>query len=538
MNTLKIIGRTVLAIVIVEACGLWLPLNGQNSELDLLFSTNHLLELEERKTIDTRSGTVTGLSNGRVIAFLGLRYAEPPTGVRRFHPPVTAAPWEGTYDATSFPPVAMQSQGGLEVVDSSQMSEDCLFLNVFTPSTEGAHRPVLFWIHGGSFTGGSANGYDGSVLAEQGDVVVVAINYRLGLFGFLDLSEFGNEFAGSASNGIRDQILALEWVRDNIASYGGDPENVTIFGESAGGSSVLAIISSPSADELYHKAIIHSGGSVSGAPTAASQVLADHLKVKLADLPKTLSSLSAEDLFAVQSTLGSSNGATIDGTVITRSSNDAILDRANDGVSLIAGSNLDEGTLFSYLMPSEIYGIVGETLAGGVGNVDAEHYLAGLKQAYPGDSPTEHFERIWTEIFRRCATNSAVRASAAGPGGWVYRFDMPAQRGFSKEVGATHGAEIAFTFNQFAGDAPESAFMYDKNDPDVRRLALNWSNTIIQFAKTGDPNGIGLPFWPRYNAEGRESLILDLEPRVEAFIDAADRERWGDTETTSSEFFQ
>jgi para-nitrobenzyl esterase len=538
MNTLKIIGRTVLAIVIVEACGLWLPLKGQNSELDLLFSTNHLLELEERKTIDTRLGNVTGLSNGRVIAFLGLRYAEPPTGVRRFYPPVTAAPWEGTYDATSFSPVAMQSQGGLEVVDSSQMSEDCLFLNVFTPSTEGAHRPVLFWIHGGSFTGGSANGYDGSVLAEQGDVVVVAINYRLGLFGFLDLSEFGNEFAGSASNGIRDQILALEWVRDNIASYGGDPDNVTIFGESAGGSSVLAIISSPSADELYHKAIVHSGGSVSGTPADASQVLADHLKVKLADLPKTLSSLSAEDLFAVQSALGSSNGATIDGTVITRSSNDAILDRANDGVSLIAGSNLDEGTLFSYLMPSEIYGIVGETLAGGVGNVDAEHYLAGLKQAYPGDSPTEHFERIWTEIFRRCATNSAVRASAAGPGGWAYRFDMPAQRGFSKEVGATHGAEIAFTFNQFAGDAPESAFMYDKNDPDVRRLALNWSNTIIQFAKTGDPNGAGLPFWPRYNAEGRETLILDLEPRVEAFIDAADRERWGDTETTSSEFFR
>lgn len=527
MKLLKTVALTVLAIVIVEACGLWLPLKGQNSELDLLFSTNHLLELEERKTIDTRLGTVTGLSNNRVHAFLGLRYAQPPTGVRRFHPPVTAAPWEGTYDATSFPPVAMQSQG----VDSSQMSEDCLFLNVFTPSTEGTHRPVLFWIHGGSFTGGSANGYDGSVLAEQGDVVVVAINYRLGLFGFLDLSRFGNEFAGSASNGIRDQILALEWVRDNIASYGGDANNVTIFGESAGGGAILAIISSPSADELYHKAIVHSGGSVSGAPADTSQALADHLKVKLADLPKTLSSLSAEDLFAVQSALGSSYGATIDGTVITRSSNDAILDRANDGVPLIAGSNLNEGTLFSYLMPSEIYGFVGETLAGGAGNV------AGLKQAYPGDSPTEHFERIWTEIFRRCATNSAVRASTAGPGGWVYRFDMPAQRGFSKEVGATHGAEIAFTFNQFAGDAPESAFMYDKNDPDVRRLALNWSNTIIQFAKTGNPNGAGLPLWPRYTAEGRETLILDSEPRVEAFLDAADRKRWGDTETTSSDFF-
>lgn len=527
----------IVLIVLAVAVGYWWSFGGYNPIVDVTSGTDYILAWKERTTIDTRLGTVTGLSNGRVHAFLGLRYAQPPTGDRRFLPPEATLPWEGTYDATAFPRIATQNADTpLEDGDPSQISEDCLFLNIFAPSTEGANRPVLFWIHGGAFIEGSANGYDGSVLAEQGDVVVVAINYRLGFFGFLDLSGFGDEFAGSASNGIRDQILALEWVRDNIADYGGDPNNITIFGESAGGHSVLSVISAPSADGLYHKAIVHSSPSVNGPPQDQSQALAKRLKVDLADVPAELRRLSAEDLLAVSKAMFGGGGK-IDGTVVTRSSNDAILDRAANGVPLIAGTNRDEGTFFSYVLPPIFWGFMRDGIAEGeLGKANVKQYRADLKKAYPRDNRKEHFERVFTEMLRRGVLNSASRASAAGPGGWVYRFDMPIQRGVNKDLGATHGAEIAFTFNNFAGDAPDSAFFYDRNDPEVRQLALNWSNTIIQFAKTGDPNGAGLPFWPKYTAEDRQTLILDATPRVEAFLDAADRERWGDTETASSDF--
>ena len=529
----------LVAALILVILGLGLVISRPNFDFDVTSSTNHILDWGYKTTIDSRLGEITGLSNGRTHAFLGIRYALPPTGERRFLSAVAAGPWQGTYEATSFPNIAMQSESSpLEDTSSFQMSEDSLFLNVFTPSAEGGNRPVLLWIHGGSFTGGSANTYDGSVLAEQGDVVIVTINYRLGLFGFLDLSEFDDKFSGSASNGIRDQIFALEWVRDNIADYGGDPENVTIFGESAGGSSVLSILSSPSADGIYHKAIVHSAPSVNQPPENFSQALADHFDVELLDLPAALRNSTSEELVAAQEAISFSNGGKIDGTVITRSSNEAILDSAAGGVPLIAGSNRDEGTLFSNLIPSPLYGLIGEAVAANVvPGADTGKYLADLKEAYPDDTRKEHFERIWTELNRRAVINSAVRASAAGPGGWLYRFDLPVQQGVSDDMGATHAAEIAFTFNAFAGGAPNSAFLYDRNDPDVRRLALNWSNNIIQFARTGNPNGAGLLQWPEYTAESRETLILDSVPRVEAFLDSADRKRWGDSETISSEFF-
>jgi para-nitrobenzyl esterase len=529
----------VVVAIVVVALGLWWALRSDDSKLDRTSGTDYILAWKQRTTIDTRLGTVSGLSNGRVHAFLGMPYAQPPTADSRFLPPVAVEPWSGTHDATAFPRIPMQEVGSLEGAEFSQMSEDSLFLNIFTPSVDGANRPVLLWIHGGSFMTGSANGYNGSVLAEQGDAVIVVINYRLGMLGFLDLSPLGEEFAGSAANGIRDQILALEWVRDNIADYGGDAGNVTIFGESAGGQSVLAILSSPSADGLYHKAIVHSGGAVNRPPEDYLQPLADHLNVEQSELPATLRGLTAEDLIAVQQAVSFSNGGAIDGTVTTRSSNEAILDRAANGVPLIAGSNRDEGTLFSAIIPSLLYGQISEAIVPAViQGVDPKQYVADVKTAYPNESRQEIFERIWVELLRRGGINAAVRASAAGPGGWVYRFDMPVQRGFSENMGATHGAEIPFTFNAFAGDAPDSAFFYDRNDPEVRQLALNWSNTILQFARTGNPNGAGLPVWPQYTAEDRQTLILDSAPRIEAFLDAADRERWGDTEKTSSEFLR
>ena len=530
----KKIGFTLLLLVVAVGAAWWFT---RPAPIEMSSTTSYLLDWPERVIVETGMGTVTGLSNGQSLVFLGLPYAQPPTATNRFEPPQTVDPWSGVLDATEFPDICVQDKPRERIGDThrSQITEDCLYLNIFTPATDGEPRPVLFWIHGGSFTSGSANNYDGSILAEQGDVVVVAINYRLGMLGFLDLSGFGEAYAGSAANGIRDQIAALRWVRDNIGAFGGDKDNVTIFGESAGGQSVMAIMSAPSADGLYHKAIEHSGAEVNTHAVDARTALAEKLEVSEDALLATLQTLPAEELVTMQSTIRWGGGGRIDGTVITRGAKDAIIERGLDGVPLIAGSNLDEGTLFSFLVPSPFYGFVGEAVAENIlEGVSGKDYVEGLKVAYPDDDSTERFERIWKDLLVRGGANAAARASAAGPGGWLYRFDLPVQRvpGF----GATHAAEIAFTFNLFARQLAETAYLYDPQDAVVQELAQIWSRTIIQFAKTGNPNGAGLPQWPRYTAETREALILDGNLRVMHNIHAADRERWGDTEVFSSQY--
>jgi len=481
--------------------------------------------------IDTRLGKVEGISTGSFLAFRGIRYAEAPTGNRRFLPAIPVSPWKDAFRATDFPNRAVQPPSAeiFGPAPPGETDEDCLSLNITTLSVEGSHRPVLFWIHGGGFTTGSANEYNGSILAIQGDVVVVTINYRLGLLGFLDLSTFGDEYAGSASNGIRDQILALEWVRDNIEDYGGDPGNVTIFGESAGGASVHALLAAPSADGLYHKAIAHSAGTSNTPPADLVPLLARRLEIERDELLDKLKNMSAEEILKTQMAIGAGGGGNIDGTVITRSTNEAILERGLDGVPLIAGTNRDEGTLFTAIMPdSDTFEPMGRMLARSItSGDDPKPYIEALKAAYPEESAKDIYERIWVDMFRRACTESAERATAAGSGGWLYRFDLPST--FSHggvKLGATHAAEIAFTFNIYSDpDAPGLPF-YDRNDSVVRELAKGWSNTIIAFARTGDPNGAGLPEWPKYSADDRQCLILDDHPRIERDPDEKHRKLW------------
>ena len=218
----------------------------------------------------TKAGLVQGMRAQGIEIFLGLRYAAAPKGALRFSVPEEAPGWDGVVDATQHAHRAIQGEPFcpelLGTMGPGTTSEDCLFLNVFTPHADAGRRPVLVWIHGGGLISGSANDFDGANLAAAGDVVVVCINYRLGFFGFLDLSAYGDRFRGSASNGYRDQIAALIWVRNNIAAFGGDPDNVTIIGQSAGGGSVRALMAAPGADGLYHKAIVMSPGAPTGPP--------------------------------------------------------------------------------------------------------------------------------------------------------------------------------------------------------------------------------------------------------------------------------
>ena len=486
--------------------------------------------------ITTRLGTIVGKSENDIQSFQGIPYAKPPVGERRFRAPEPHGPWSGTMDATRLGNRAMQPETALGPPPAEARSEDCLFVDIYTPAADGRARPVLFWIHGGAYYIGAGNDHDGSVLAAQGDVVVVTVNYRLGVFGFLDLSKYDDALAGSASNGFRDQILALTWVRDNIADYGGDPNNVTIFGESAGGGSVNAILAAPSADGLYHRAIAHSGTAITNAPASLSPGLAAHLKVDEGELLTRLKQLPAEELLAVQVASGITVGASVDGVVVTRDTYQAIAERGARGVPYIAGSNRHEGTFFTSFAPegatfdpmSAVLGAMTfDLLAAGA---DPGAYLAALQDAYPDDTGKTLFERVWTEMFRRPAIRTCKAVTAAGPGGWLYRFDLPSSI-LDGALGATHGCEVPFTFNDYA--RPEIsriafAHHHDPKDPVVRQLAEQWSNTVLAFARTGDPNGAGLPHWSPYSADRRGVLILDAASRIEQDPDSELRKRWGD----------
>ena len=483
----------------------------------------------------TRLGTIVGKSEYDIQSFQGIPYAKPPVGERRFRAPEPHGPWSGTLDATRPGNRAMQPETPVTPPSAEAFSEDCLSVNIYTPAADGRARPVLFWIHGGAYYIGSGNDHDGSVLAAQGDVVVVTVNYRLGVFGFLDLSKYDDDLAGSASNGLRDQILALTWVRDNIADYGGDPNNVTIFGVSSGGGSVNALLAAPSADGLYHRAIAHSGTAITTAPAPLASALAAHLKVDERELLNHLRQLPAEELLAAQVASGITVGASVDGVVVTRDTYQAIAERAERGVPYIAGSNRHEGTFVTSLAPEgttfdPMNAVLGamtvDLLRAGA---DPGEYLAALQDAYPDDTGKTLTERVWTEMFRRAAIRTSEAVTAAGSSGWLYRFDLPSSV-MDGALGATHGGEVPFTFNYYA--RPETSrialALYDPKDPVVRQLAEQWSNTVLAFARTGDPNGAGLPHWSPYSADRRGVLILDAASRIEQDPDSELRKRWGD----------
>ena len=314
----------------------------------------------------TRSGKVEGYEEDGVAVFKGIPYAAPPIGARRWMAPEREDAWDDVRDATAFSPQSAQGAfamnamlGGPEPV----VSEDSLYLNVWTPACDDAKRPVMVWIHGGAFVFGSGDTpwYDGTAFAKQGDVVVVTLNYRLGAFGFLHLADlFGAEFEGSGNAGILDQAAALEWVRDSIAAFGGDPENVTVFGESAGGGSVGTLLGMPAARGLFNKAIPQSGASSWWATreraTAIAQEFIDKLGVKAGDTD-TLRALSTDALIAGATGLGSlSAGAhalafqpVVDGTSLPQPPLDTIEAGNAEGVHLLVGTNRHEATLFNFM---------------------------------------------------------------------------------------------------------------------------------------------------------------------------------------------
>lgn len=476
--------------------------------------------------VRTTAGPITGTDDGGTRAYLGIPYAAPPVGELRWRPPQPPVAWSEPRAMDRFGPACPQHPSELNR-EIREMSEDCLSLNVWTPAdSENARLPVMFWIHGGGFVhgAGGTRTYNGARLAAGG-AVVVTINYRLGPLGFLAHPALSAESdRGTSGNwGLMDQIAALEWVRDNIARFGGDPGCVTVFGESAGAVSVCTLMATPRATGLFHRAIVQSGtppatlrplrgggGRRGDAETAGKEFAA---KLGVADGPEALAKLRAlswqEVLAGTEagvelpgSTLG--QWVCLDGWVLTEQPAATFAEGRQAPVPLIAGANRDEGTLWARTLRSVTASRYQVLLRGMFGR-RADEALA----LYPGGSDEEAFEsavRLLGESFHQGA-RSAVRGGAqVQPETRLYYFTRASGRAVDMGLGCHHGAEIPFVFgNLAAGQA---------GNPTDEALSEAMMAYWLRFARTGDPNGEGAPSWPAWTADGEAYLELGAEIRV------------------------
>ena len=486
--------------------------------------------------VTTGEGQVQGLEDEGIDAFYGLRYAAPPTGDRRFQPPVAPEAWQGVYDATAKGAPCMQLYTPSGPVQTEQTrriqsifptygeakidNEDCLFLNVWTPDAESGSRPVMVWFHGGGYDYGSGNwpAYDGRNLAEKGDVVVVTVNHRLNAFGYLNLAEkFGDDFAASGNLGNLDLVRSLEWVRDNIAAFGGDPDNVTIMGESGGGSKVSHLMAMPSADGLFHKAIVQSGpgvrsGDAGEAADYADAILAEAGVATVADLQN----LPAEDLLAAvrRATPASAGfgkgprfGPIADGTIIPR---DPFLPAAPEqsaDIPLLIGYNKDEMTLFLAAQPwfGRIDEAMLDAMTAQMGD-QATALVAAYREMRPDYSPTHIASAaLGARFVQGTYLLADQQARSATAPVYAYRlvWETPVAGGMLK---APHTLDIPLMFD----NAAESAALVGDGE-DAATMAAIMSDAWIAFAKTGRPSSELLPEWRPYTTHTRYVMDLDVQ---------------------------
>lgn len=474
---------------------------------------------------DTECGKVQGVQMGHITIWRGIPYAKAPVGPLRFRPPQPLEPWKGVRDATRFGAVAFQkSISPFAVTDSPSlnMSEDCLFLNIWAPVPGHGRHPVMVWIHGGAFNygHGSEPEYDGASFARQG-VVLITLNYRLGPLGFMYLDEIsGGEYKGSGNCGLLDQIAALRWIRSNIASFGGDPDNVTIFGESAGARSVSLLLGIPEAQGLFRKAIIQSAAlrvfrnaSVATETSLSlmrSLGLERHEWHKLKDIPaKTL----IECTPPVKPTVGFE--PTIDGTVLSRHPMEAIAGGASRDVEIIIGTNRDEMRLPNTLYDSMSVNQLAEEVKAIVG----PYYDKVASRYVSAHSSNEQLRNellalySWHTFHDTCRKFCEYRAQSGKPV-WTYRFDWRSPLNGT----AFHALEIPFVFHNLNTPEAKALTGYGR---ERERLSLSMQQAWVAFARTGNPNHAFLPHWPKYELSRRSIMIFDEVCRA---VDDPDQE--------------
>jgi para-nitrobenzyl esterase len=470
----------------------------------------------------TRSGRISGRTENGVHVFKGVPYGADTAG-RRFQSALQEMPWRGVREAVAFG--ASAPQGG--DADGQPISEDCLFLNIFTPALrDGGKRPVLFYIHGGGFNNGSGSHplYDGGNLCRRGDVVVVTVNHRLNSFGYLYLAELGSEaLADSGNVGQLDLIQALRWVREHAHEFGGDAGNITVFGQSGGGAKIATLMAMPQAKDLFHKAMTMSGQQVTAAgPRAATQraelfLQALELKPGQADALRTLPMQRLLEAAKVRDPSRVENSALYFGPVLDSRSlprhpfyPDAPGQSAH--IPMIIGNTRDETRAFLGGDPAN-FELTWEQVPAKLReqqyvDLSPEVVIAEYRRLYPHYTPSEVFfaattaGRSW-----RGAIIEAEERAKQGPHTWVYQLDWG--RTVDEKRRAFHTLDIPLVFDNIAAEGSRTG-----TDPDAQRMAERMCHALLALARNGNPNHDGIPEWKPYSLPTRETMVFDDETRL------------------------
>ena len=461
--------------------------------------------------VKTRDGKVKGIEENGTMAFLGIPYAK----VERFMPPLPVDKWDTVMVCDHFGPQVMQGNGRREMPESVMSEKNSCVLNVWTTDTK-ASKPVMLWIHGGGFDSGSAAGNPGYGLAKQ-DVVVVSLNHRLNILGFLDLSTFGEKYKNSGMVGMLDIVQALEWIRDNIKAFGGDPSNVTIFGESGGGGKVGTLMCMPAAKGLFHKAIIMSGTILNVNTKAMAEELGravveqlgfgpDEVE-KMKDVP--YGDLVAAGQRALAASIGTRSpgtpmmwgfGPAPDGEVLLQQPFQPDFASISDNVPLMIGTTFNELQRRVYGTPMTL-DEAKEQLKPTFGD-RVDEYVAAFAEAWPDYTPQDLLSIDMMFRPKTLITSDAIYAKRKAPV-YMYMFTWKSPA----DQGSVHGYELNFCFN-----TPDR---HGRTLPEVTdadwKLADNMSRSWANFAITGDPNVEGLPTWRPYTAANGECFIFNHE---------------------------
>jgi para-nitrobenzyl esterase len=493
----------------------------------------------------TRSGRISGQIDEGVYVFKGIPYGASTAGEGRFRPARPPASWSGVRPAVAYGPAAPQRPSAL--FTDSITSEDCLVLNVWTRGlADGGRRPVMVWLHGGGFStlSGSSPMYDGTSLCNRGDVVVVTLNHRLNVFGFLHLGDLGGEaYAQSGNVGIVDIVLALEWVRDNIDAFGGDAGNVTIFGESGGGRKVSTLLAMPAAQGLFHRAIIQSGPGIHLQPRDLAEEMTLALLTELGisrNGLKALHSVSADALLAacakVEGGLDAearSKGRNEQRGFVPTVGTEALPTFAFDPVAsplaapipLLVGTNRHELALFARADPA-FYDrtLTEEALAlrvRGIAGSAAARVLETYARVHPGTAPAVRWILMLSDRTYRTDSILLAQRKAALPGAptWMYFFTWESRE--DPKLLAHHALEIPFVF-----DNTSRVTTWSGGGPEAAALAARMSEAWIAFARKGDPDTAALPQWPTYDRARRATMVFDDTCAVVDDPDAEIRRLW------------
>ena len=490
-------------------------------------------ESAARPIVATSLGKLRGDFAEGVYSFKGVRYGATTAGMMRFLPPESPESWNGVRDALQIGPTAPQDRSRLpastigmpvpDLIGPGKMSEDCLVLNLWSPSLSGANRPVMVWLHGGGYTIGSSGApmYDGANLAAKHGVVVVGVNHRLNVLGFLYLGGMGGEKYGDSGNaGMLDIVLALRWIRDNVAQFGGDPSNVTVFGQSGGGGKVSTLMAMPAAKGLFHKAIVESGSELqvntADESNEAAQKFLAHVGLRPSRLAE-LTEMPMEQIIAGMHSMTNPDpmnvfGPVVDGRSLPRHPFDPNAPAISAGVPMIIGTTSTETTNLLGNADPEAFSLSEDQMRSKLKALlrpPDDSKLGALIDAYrkdlPGASPSDIYVAVTTDkMVRMDAITQAERKAAQGAApAYMYLFSWrtPVWGG---KLRSPHGIEIPFVFENLSESKERIG-----TGANLQPLAEKVSGAWVAFARTGSPNHVGMPRWPAYTLKDRSTMILD-----------------------------